>query len=154
MSLRPATRDDVPALVTLVTEVLAEFGLAFGQGSKTDEQLLALPESMTDDGGAFWVVEDDGGALLGCGGVARIDDETFEIRKMYLHRAARGRGFGKRLLDTCEAHARSVGARRLVLDTISEMAGAIRLYEGAGFVRDDAQIRGSRCSRGYRKDLT
>lgn len=154
MSLRPATREDVPALVTLVTAVLAEFGLAFGRGSKTDEQLLTLPESMTDGGGAFWVVEDDDGALLGCGGVARIDEETFEIRKMYLHRAARGRGFGRQLLDACEAHARAARARRLVLDTISEMEGAIRLYERAGFVRDDAQIRGSRCSRGYRKELT
>jgi ribosomal protein S18 acetylase RimI-like enzyme len=57
------------------------------------------------------------------------------------------------LLDACEAAARAGGAQRLVLDTTHAMSQAARLYERAGFLRDDTQIRGSRCSIGYRKEL-
>ena len=42
---------------------------------------------------------------------------------------------------------------RLVLDTTEQMTRAIRFYEENGFVRDDTQVRGSRCSRGYVRDL-
>jgi hypothetical protein len=42
----------------------------------------------------------------------------------------------------------------VVLDTTHSMSAAIAFYERNGFVRDDAQIRGARCSRGYRLDLT
>jgi hypothetical protein len=34
------------------------------------------------------------------------------------------------------------------------MVRAISFYEAHGFVRDDTEIRGARCSRGYRLDLT
>jgi hypothetical protein len=41
----------------------------------------------------------------------------------------------------------------MVLDTVEEMAHAIAFYEAHGFVRDDAQIRGARCTRGYSRSL-
>ena len=40
-----------------------------------------------------------------------------------------------------------------MLDTTHPMIAAIAFYESHGFVRDDAQIRGSRCHRGYAKAL-
>ncbi len=36
---------DVPAVVAHVAEVLAEFGLEFGKGSPTDDELHHLPAS-------------------------------------------------------------------------------------------------------------
>jgi len=56
-------------------------------------------------------------------------------------------------MDTCVAFVRSRGAKRLVLDTTHDMRRAIAFYERNGFVRDDAQIRGARCSRGYAREL-
>ena len=41
-----------------------------------------------------------------------------------------------------------------LVDTIEEMADAIRFYEAHGFRRDDGQVRGSRCTRGYVRELT
>lgn len=150
--VRPVQSDDVPAVVRLVREVLGEFGLEFGVGSATDDALLALPGAYEDAGGMFWVAEEDGG-LLGTCGVYPLDPTTFELRKMYVHPGARGRGLGRALLEGSIAFVRTAGARHLVLDTVDLMAGAIRLYERYGFVRDDGQIRGSRCTRGYRLDL-
>lgn len=152
MHLRTVRKEDVPAVVTLVRETLSEFGLEFGKGAITDEQLLGLPESYRGDGGEFFVAY-EGDALLGTAGVAPVSAGVFELRKMYLAPGTRGQGVGKALLDACLAHCRSRGATRVVLDTTEKMTAAIAFYERHGFVRDDAQIRGSRCSRGYRLEL-
>jgi ribosomal protein S18 acetylase RimI-like enzyme len=60
---------------------------------------------------------------------------------------------GARLLDEAERWCRAQGGQQLVLDTTHQMTAAIAFYESHGFVRDDAQIRGSRCSRGYARAL-
>jgi len=141
--------DDVPHVLDLVRDSLAEFGLQFGQGATTDEDLSSLPASYEDAGGAFWVAVDEAGALLGTCGVFPVGPATFELRKMYLRGAARGLGLGQRMLDDCIAWTRAHGGRRMVLDTTEQMTRAIRFYEANGFVRDDTQVRGARCSRGY-----
>lgn len=153
ITIRPVARDDVPRVITHVTRVLAEHGLAFGDGSATDAALHHLPEAYTDHGGAFWVALAPDGALVGTCGVAPIGGGLVELRKMYLAPAARGLGVGRRLLDLAVNFARGAGARAIVLDTVDAMEQAIGFYERAGFVRDDSQIRGARCERGYRLDL-
>jgi putative acetyltransferase len=147
--IRPVTRADVPGVVALVRDTLAEFGLRFGEGSKTDEELANLPGSYDDRGGAFWVAIDEGGRVVGTCGVFPVAAGDMELRKMYLHPSSRGTGLGKRLLEESVAWCRARGAGRIVLDTTEQMTRAIAFYEAHGFVRDDAQVRGSRCSRGY-----
>jgi putative acetyltransferase len=153
--VRTVTCEDVPAVVELITLVLGEFGLSFGAGSETDEAVRGLPDSYAAIGGAFWVAE-LGGRIVGTAGVAPLADtpSTFELRKMYLHGSARGTGLGSRLYGEALGFAKARGARRLVLDTTHEMLDAIRFYERKGFVRDDTQIRGRRCSRGYVLELS
>lgn len=154
LSIREAEARDVPAVVALVAGVLGEFGLTFGVGSGTDAELRDLPGAYRDRGGAFWVVEEAAtGAIVGTCGVSPVGDGVLELRKMYLSPAVRGRGVGRALMDQALGFARSAGAARVILDTTEEMTSAIRLYEAAGFRRDDAQVRGSRCSRGYALDL-
>ena len=46
-----------------------------------------------------------------------------------------------------------LGAGPFVLDTAEQMTRAIAFYESQGFVRDDAQKRGARCTRGYLRVL-
>jgi GNAT superfamily N-acetyltransferase len=154
VTIRPVEARDVPGVERLLREVLAEFGLLFGEGSETDAQVLALPESYARDGGAFWVAEDAAGALVGTCGVSPLEPGVYELRKMYLHRDARGLGAGRRLLDQALAFAQSRGAARMVLDTTHQMTQAIVFYEAHGFVRDDRWIRGARCSRGYVRELS
>jgi putative acetyltransferase len=151
-TIRLVRDTDVPAVVALVRDVLSEFGLRFGEGATTDEELWHLPSSYADHGGAFWVV-DAAGALLGTLGVFPVAPDTFELRKMYLRPKARGVGLGKGLLETSLVWLRERSARRVVLDTTEQMDRAIAFYESNGFVRDDTQRRGARCSRGYSKEL-
>lgn len=152
ITVRPVERADVNAVVDLVRTTLAEFGIQFGQGADTDAQLSDLPDSYTTSGGAFFVAL-DGGTLIGTAGIALVEPGVFELRKMYLRPAARGKGAGQRLFDACLEHAKRHGGRRIVLDTTEQMTAAIAFYERNGFVRDDTQRRASRCSRGYRREL-
>jgi putative acetyltransferase len=150
--VRPVQTADVPAVVTLVRDTLAEFGIAFGVGASTDDALALLPASYVDAGGQFFVAMENG-VLLGTAGVIPVEPGVYELRKMYLRPASRGKGVGQRLFDACFAFVKAHGGRRLVLDTTEQMTAAIAFYERNGFVRDDTQRRASRCSRGYRLDL-
>jgi putative acetyltransferase len=152
MEIRLARREDVPAVIDLVRTTLAEFDLDFGQGAQTDAQLSSLPQSYEVEGGAFFVAV-EGSMLLGTAGVAMVAPGVFELRKMYLAPASRGRGLGQALFERCLNHARAKGAHQLVLDTTEKMTAAIAFYERNGFTRDDSQRRAARCSRGYVKTL-
>lgn len=84
--------------------------------------------------GAFVVARIDG-APVGCGAVRRLDDATAEVKRMYVAPSARGRGLSKRILAALEAHARRLGASRLVLETGELQHEAVALFERAGFSR-------------------
>jgi putative acetyltransferase len=151
--IRPVTARDVPEVIELVAATLAEFGLEFGKGSQTDEELHQLPASYAERGGELWIARAESGELLGTAGMYPLSPTMFELRKMYLRPASRGLGLGKQLLDTCVAWTTSRGGTHIVLDTMEKMTRAIAFYEAHGFVRDDTHIRGSRCSRGYIRTL-
>jgi putative acetyltransferase len=84
----------------------------------------------------FYVARVDGIAM-GCGGVA-FDDGFAELKRMYVRRAARGKGVAQAVLAQLERDARARGYRRLALETGDTLGPAQRLYEGAGFMRCDA----------------
>ncbi|MSP92823.1 MAG: GNAT family N-acetyltransferase [Myxococcales bacterium] len=153
ITLRPVGRADVGAAIDLVARVLGEFALTFGDGSSTDLQMRALPQSYVEAGGMFWVALSQSGHVVGTCGVYPVAPATLELRKMYVEPELRGRGVGARLLAEAVAFARAHGTTRLVLDTTEQMKAAIAFYEMNGFVRDDAQVRGERCSRGYSMTL-
>ncbi|MFJ9724793.1 GNAT family N-acetyltransferase [Streptomyces sp. NPDC101209] len=75
------------------------------------------------------------GTVLGCIALLAHPDAVFELAKMAVAPAARGRGIGRRLVAAAVARARTLGARRLFLGTNSKLAPALHLYEDAGFVR-------------------
>ncbi len=62
------------------------------------------------------------------------------LNDLFVAPAARGQGVGRALLAAAEAHARTTGAVRLVLQTAVGNAAAQRLYARAGWTRDDAFV--------------
>ena len=79
----------------------------------------------------------EGGVLLGCGGLKRLEPSHGEVKSMRTADAALGRGVGKAMLDHLVAVARSEGMTRLSLETGSteQFAAANRLYEKEDFER-------------------
>jgi len=62
-----------------------------------------------------------------------LEAGDFYISRLAVREAARGRGYGKELLDRTAAEARAIGATRLALDVSPDHEAAIRLYERFGF---------------------
>jgi GNAT superfamily N-acetyltransferase len=83
--------------------------------------------------GVFLVGRDDGRALV-CGGICRFDETRAELKRMFVVAAARGRGYGRKLLSALEAEARGLGYAGIVLETGVQQAAALGLYESAGYV--------------------
>lgn len=93
---------------------------------------LPHPSVFEPPGGAFLVGRIDGQAVA-CGGIARYDETTAEIRRMYVVPEARGRGLSRPLLSALEEEARALGYSFARLETGKLQAAAIGLYASAGF---------------------
>jgi GNAT superfamily N-acetyltransferase len=105
---------------------------------------------------AVWVVE-DGERVVGSVAMRASGDGEAELKRMYLVPEARGRGLGRRLLETGLGWARDQGFVSVRLDTTAEMRAARSLYESAGFEafgsRTEVGERDSRCEILFRLDL-
>jgi GNAT superfamily N-acetyltransferase len=73
------------------------------------------------------------GEVVACGAVRTLDSGLAELKRMYVRRAARRRGFARRLLEELEAVARELDVRVLRLETGTEQPESVALYEGAGY---------------------
>lgn len=65
--------------------------------------------------------------------LVRQSAEVAKLRLLIVDPAARGRGVGRRLVETCVATARDLGYRRLVLWTNSILLPARKIYQDLGF---------------------
>ncbi|RST17792.1 GNAT family N-acetyltransferase [Streptomyces sp. WAC05374] len=87
---------------------------------------------------SVWAAYGPGGALSGVITLVRASmpnqPHRGDIAKLLVHRDARGRGLGSRLLAAAEAGAREEGLTLLVLDTETGSA-AEGLYRKAGWTR-------------------
>jgi putative acetyltransferase len=149
--IRPATNDDCAGVQNLVFGVLGEYGLAVDAGG-TDADIADI-EAHYAGRGAFEVVEDAAGNLLGTIGLYPLDAETVELRKMYFARNLRGRGVGKLMLERMIEKARALGFRRIFLETASVLKEAVALYEKYGFQPTTDGIHSARCDAAYFLEL-
>jgi GNAT superfamily N-acetyltransferase len=136
--IRPGVDSDAAAYIRLIGEAWGEFpGVIFDVDAELPE-LQRLASWFAEAGGMVWLAEADGRPMGMVGTRPLGSDAAFEICKMYLDRAARGSGLAQRLIDTAEAHARSMGAQRMVLWTDTRFEAAHRFYEKQSYVRQGA----------------
>jgi GNAT superfamily N-acetyltransferase len=83
--------------------------------------------------GGVVLIAREGGRTVGCAGLRPMGEAVLEIKHFFLASEARGRGLGRRLLAGVEEVARSLGARRIVLDTAAPLTEAAALYRSAGY---------------------
>ena len=146
--VRPATNRDGHAVKALVFAVLAEYGLP-ADPTGTDADLDDIQGAYAKDGGSFEVIEDPNGRLVGAAGLCSTGARTFELRKMYLSRSVRGRGFGKWLLTRCLETARRQNVQRVRLETASVLTEANALYRSFGFQPTARPLRAARCDQTF-----
>jgi putative acetyltransferase len=150
--LRPADNKDCEDVARLVYGVLEEYGLK-PDPACTDADIKDIESSYFGRGGTFFVLEAEDGSIVGAYGLYPIDEQTCELRKMYLHKAHRGKGLGKFLLEDALSKARQLGFEKMILETASVLKEAIALYKSYGFKEFMPDHLSSRCDQAYRLEL-
>ncbi len=84
---------------------------------------------MNSPGNHFWVAEEPGGQVVGMIGVQQHDSGEGEIRRLRVHKDARGRGIGSLLLETAIQFCRERAHLKVTLDTGMDFEPALRLFE-------------------------
>jgi len=110
----------------LEAELLATYDGVPGSGGLPAASIFEPP-------GGIFVVGWEDGEPVACGGIARYDGATAEIRRMYVVPEARGRGLSRRLLTALEDEARALGCSLVRLETGKLQTEAVGLYASAGF---------------------
>jgi putative acetyltransferase len=137
--LEPA---DVPALLTIIADSRAEYGLAERVADLLEPADRALYATYQRQRSLYFVALLDG-EIVGGAGVAPLqgaDPLTCELQRMYLRRDARGRGIGNALLEQCLKAARQFLYVRCYLETITQMREALGFYNRNGFRDLDAPL--------------
>jgi putative acetyltransferase len=156
--IRPARKEDNPAVALIIRQVMTEFGAVGCNYSIADPEVDDMYEAYPGPAAAFFVVEDDG-RVLGCGGMGPLaegESGVCELRKMYFLPELRGTGMGTVLLNTILGSARQAGYRQCYLETLERMHQARRLYGKHGFKAIDAPMGNtghSGCNSWMVKDL-
>jgi GNAT superfamily N-acetyltransferase len=116
-------------------------------------QLENPGETILRSGGAIFFVLEDGLPVGTCAMVKHGD--AFELAKMAVAPAARGRGYGGLLLEHACAWAKEQGAARVTLLSNTVLEPAIQLYRKHGFrtVREGPHPDYERCNIEMEKSL-
>lgn len=79
----------------------------------------------------------DNDQVIGTVALKKLDDNTAELKALYLDRGYRERGLGKLLIDAIIGEARTSGFKTIVLDSMKQYEEARKLYEKCGFTDCD-----------------
>lgn len=79
----------------------------------------------------------DGELPVGCGCFKQFNNETVEIKRMFVRKEYRGKGISKLVLKELEAWACEKGFKTAVLETGIAQPEAIGLYVNGGYVKTE-----------------
>ncbi len=127
----------------LALDATREIFLEYAQGlgidlsfQDFDEELRSLPGCYAGPRGALILAEVDG-AVAGCCAIRPLDAVDYpnacEMKRLYVRKAFRGFGLGRRLAEAAMDAARQAGYDCVLLDTLSDMEAARALYTELGF---------------------
>ena len=134
ITTRPVSDTDAEDLIALVGDSYAEYPGCILDLDDLDRDLLQPATAIERVSGRWWVVEDDG-RVVGSIAASDIGDQhDVELKRLYVASTHRRRGVAAHLVAEVEAHARRLGARRVVLWTDSRFTQAHRLYQRLGYL--------------------
>jgi len=151
LEIREYKKEDHSQLIEMISMVLAEHKMSI-DFTGPDKDLQDLQNIYFLNNGAFFIAKLDD-RIIGSVAVSKIDDESSELRKLYVLKEYRNRGFGKILLDKAIDFASSNRYRKMELEVSKKHQKAISLYQQAGFIKSETQSCCPRCDFIYTKSL-
>ena len=120
---------------SLIEEYAAQIGASMGVDlgfQNLEAELNQLPNMYGPPSGCLLLAKRDD-EWVGCCALRRFSDDACEMKRLYVKPNVRGANLGRSLAERLVAKARALGYRRMVLDTLAEMAAAQTLYRSLGF---------------------
>ena len=128
MQIETNNRSHLPEFVRLNEQWISEYFSI----EQVDRDLAANPGKIIDNGGfVFSLVQGD--QVAGVCALLKETDERFQLARMAVNPALRGKGFGRALIEHAISQAKLNGAKSLYLMSNTVLAPAISLYERFGF---------------------
>lgn len=128
-ALFPTEREDV---ISIFREYVSSPTVSLGF-QEYEAEFAGLPGKYAAPEGRLLLAY-EGGTVLGCAALRRVDESTCEMKRVYVRPAARGRNLGRLLVEAILSEAKLAGYSRICLDVLSEFTEAQKLYESMGFV--------------------
>ena len=129
-------RAESPEQIALVRELFLEYAQSLGFSlcfQSFDKELAELPGDYAPPEGRLLLAVSDGQGF-GCVALHKIDDDTCEMKRLYVRPQFRGKGLGKALAERVIVEAREIGYKKLRLDTVEPMMRtAVAMYIRLGF---------------------
>ena len=98
-----------------------------------DQMVLDNPRGTILDRGGYIYLAKSGNEIIGTAGLAKEHDGEYELIKMFVAPAFRGKGISKLLIEKCIDKAKEIGVKKLMLYSNSQLQTAISLYGKYGF---------------------
>ena len=118
-----------PELVPLIVALDAYQNALYPPASQHSVALHALAEDRV----RCILMRDARGRAMGCGAVVFDDEQTGEIKRVYLDPDCRGQRLGEKVVAALETLARDAGCTLLRLETGIYQPAAIQLYQRCGY---------------------
>jgi len=103
-----------------------------------DLEIINDPQKTILSNGGYIYLAKENNRIIGTAGLAREERSVFELVKMSVSPAYRGKGIGKLLIEKCLNKARELNAQKIFLYSNSRLTTAIELYKKYGFIHIDA----------------
>lgn len=135
--IRYITPSDDPKIARIIRNNLRSFHLDIPGTVYFDKELDTLSAFYAEypEKRRYCIMTDENGSVVGGVGIAEFEhfEDCAELQKLYLCDEVKGRGLGKKLLQTAEENARMLGYAQLYLETHTNLEAAIGLYENSGY---------------------
>lgn len=132
LEYKPLTPAYDAAMAEIIRSNLRKFHLDIPGTAYYDEALDHLSAYYRQPGRAYFVLLEDG-TVAGGVGIAEFRGDCCELQKLYLADPVKGRGLGYALIRLVEDEARALGYRGVYLETHTNLAAAIHVYERSGY---------------------
>ena len=140
ISIRHATDADSAAARSLIESVMVgEFQMTNGMAASPD--LVKLSDSYGGKRDLFMVAEKDG-EIIGTVAIKEDSQEVALLRRIFIHKDHRGKGYGDSLLSEALDYCAEQGYQTVMFRGTDQMKTAIRLCSSRGFEEDDVAVIG------------
>ena len=143
--IRPIEIKDQEPLAKLIRSVFEEYGAPLVNTVYDDPRTWHICESMHGVNAGYWIIEEDGEIMGGCGfyPTEGLPDGYAELVKLYLSPKVRGKGYGSKLFSLVIEEARKAGYDYLYIESFPEFSDAVKMYARHGFVELSTRLGNS-----------